>query len=109
MSERKQPSTAPPPFDPAEYAKTADSALRAGSDYKPTTQLVPPPLNRRVRLAMPLLDLAWFELSSQAQALAERIDGTTTLLELMEANLSPEILRAVAELHDARLLVYEEK
>jgi hypothetical protein len=109
VPERKQPSTAPPPFDPEDYAKSADSALRGGSDYKLTTQLAPPPLNRRVRLAVPLLDLAWFELSAQAHALAERIDGTTTLLEMMEASLSPEILRAVAELHDARLLLYEEK
>jgi hypothetical protein len=105
----KQPTTAPPPFDPDEYAKSADTALRAGADHNPTTRLAPPPLNRRVSLAVPVEDLAWFDLSAAAQALIERIDGTTTLLEMMEAVRSPEVLRAVAELHDARLLVYEKK
>jgi hypothetical protein len=109
VADPKQPTTAPPPFDPAEYAKNADSALRRGPDNKPTTQLSPPPLNRRVRLAVPVADLAWFDLSAEAQALVERIDGTSTLLDMMEATRSPEFLRAVAELHDARLLAYEDK
>jgi len=105
----KQPTTAPPPFNPEEFAKSSESALRVASDYKLTTQLTPPPLNRKVRLAVPEADLAWFEMSAEAKALLGRIDGTQTLLEMMEAVPSPEFLRAVAELHDARLLAYEEK
>jgi hypothetical protein len=106
----KQPTTAPPPFDPEEFARSSESALRVASDYKMTTQVsTPPPLNKRVRLAVPEADLAWFEMSDEAKALLGRIDGKTTLLELMEAIPSPEFLRAVAELHDARLLAYEEK
>jgi hypothetical protein len=80
-----------------------------GSDYKLTTQLTPPPLNKRVRLAVPEADLAWFEMSEGAKALVGRIDGTKTLLELMETIPSPDFLRAVAELHDMRLLAYDEK
>ncbi|HEY3816357.1 MAG TPA: hypothetical protein VGL81_04255 [Polyangiaceae bacterium] len=108
MPDSKQPTT-PPPFNPEEFARSSESALRVASDYKLTTQVTPPPLNRRVRLAVPEADLAWFEMSAEARALVERIDGTTTLLELMEAIPSTDFLRAVAELHDARLLAYEEK
>jgi hypothetical protein len=105
----KQPTTSRPPFDPDEYAKSADSALDVASDHRPTTQLAPPPLNRRVSMAVPPGDLAWFDLSAAAMALAERIDGTTTLLEMMESVRAPDVLRALAELHDARVLVYEKK
>ena len=109
MPDSKQP-TSPPPFDPEEYAKSSESTLRVGSENRMTTEVVtPPPLNRRVRLAVPESDLAWFEMSPEAKALLSRIDGTQTLLEMMEAVPSPEFLRAVAELHDARLLAYEEK
>jgi hypothetical protein len=108
VTDSKQP-TSPPPFNPEEFAKKSESALRVASDSRLTTQLTPPPLNKRVRIAVPEADLAWFEMSPEARALLERIDGTQTLLELMEAVPSPEFLRAVAELHDARLLAYEEK
>lgn len=108
MTDSKQP-TAPPPFNPEEFAKTSESALRVASDYKLTTQLSPPPLNKRVRIAVPEADLEWFEVSPEAKALLTRIDGTQTLLEMMEALPSPEFLKAVAELHDARLLKYEDK
>jgi hypothetical protein len=37
------------------------------------------------------------------------MDGTKTLLELIEGNSSADVLRAVAELHDARLLSYDDK
>ena len=105
VPDSKQP-TAPPPFDPQEFAKSSESNLRATSDYKLTTQVAPPPLNKRVRIAVPESDLEWFELSAEAKALVARIDGTKTLLDLMEAVPSAEFLRAVAELHDARLLAY---
>jgi hypothetical protein len=110
VPDSKQPTTAPPPFNPEEFARSSESALRVASDYKLTTQVsTPPPLNKRVRLAVPEADLAWFEMSDEAKALLGRIDGKTTLLELMETVPSTEFLRAVAELHDARLLAYEEK
>lgn len=59
---------------------------------------------------MPLSDLAWFELSAEAVALAERLDGSMTLLDQMERSGAPAegLLRAVAELHEARLLAYED-
>ena len=108
MPDSKQP-TAPPPFDPAEFAKRSESSLRVASDYKLTAeQRTPPPLNRRVRIAVPEADLAWFEITPEAQALLARIDGTLTLLELMEQVPSTEFLRAVAELYDARLLAFED-
>jgi hypothetical protein len=101
-------STVPPPFDPEQYARDSDAAVRAVSDHTKTRQLAPPPLNKRVRVAEGAEgDLAWFELSADATALLARIDGTKTLLELMEGSPSTELLRAVAELHDAHLLVYE--
>jgi hypothetical protein len=108
VGDSKQP-TAPPPFNPSEFARTSESALRVASDFKLTTQVSPPPLNKRVSIAVPAADLEWFEVSAEAKVLLQRIDGTQTLLELMETVPSPEFLKAVAELHDARLLAYEEK
>jgi hypothetical protein len=107
VSEAKGPSTAPPPFDPEEYAKKSDAAVRIASDFKLTAQLSPPPLDKRVRLAVPETDLAWFELSPEAAAIVAQIDGTKTLFDLMEADPSPERLRAFAELHEAHILAYD--
>ena len=109
MPDSKQP-TAPPPFDPEEFARSSESTMPVASDSKLTTeQPAPPPLNRRVRLAVPEADLAWFEISLEAQALIARIDGTLTLLELMELVPSTDSLRAVTELFDAKLLAFEDK
>jgi hypothetical protein len=107
---KKGPSTAPPPFDPEAYARDSETALLGAPDMRRTTQRVAaPPLDKRVRLAVPFEDLAWFELSADALALAQRIDGTRTWLELMElAGGSEGTLRAAAELHDAKALAYEE-
>jgi hypothetical protein len=100
--------TNPPPFDPEEYARSSDEALLAAHDPRRTPQIMPPPpLNKRVRLAVPVSDLEWFELTAEAAALIARMDGTTTLLELMEGVSSDDVLRIVAELHDAKLLAYE--
>jgi hypothetical protein len=107
----RPPTTAPPPFDPEEYARSSESALTAASDFKLTAEVPsPPPLNKRVRINVPASDLAWFDLSADACALAERLDGTTTLLDMLEQPGAPEsdFLRIVAELHDARLLVYDD-
>jgi hypothetical protein len=108
VPEAKGPSTAPPPFDPEQYAKQSDALVRAASDFKLTAELSSPPLDKRVRLAVPETDLAWFELSPEAAAIVGQIDGTKTLFELMEADPSPERLRAFAELHDARILAYDD-
>jgi hypothetical protein len=107
---RKGPSTAPPPFDPEEYARDSETALQSAQALRRTTQkLVPPPLHKRVRLAVPLEDLAWFELSPEALELAQWIDGKKTWLELIEFVGSEEgTLHAAAELHDAKALEYEE-
>lgn len=109
MPEHKGPSTAPPPFDPEEYARESDAAIAAASDFKVTTKrIVAPPLNKKVRLAVPESDLDWFELSDVARAFLRQFDGTKTLLELMEGNPSPDLLRVVAQLHDARVFAYED-
>ena len=103
------PTTARPPFDPAEYARTAESGFLAHSDEKLTAQLpLAPPLNKLVRLAVPASDLAWFDLSPEALALCEHIDGTCTLLDLMEKPGLGTTLVTVSELHDADILTFEE-
>jgi hypothetical protein len=108
----KTPTTAPPPFDPEQYARDSEVALKTVSESDPrphSTAEVPPapPLNQRVRLNVPLADLAWFELSEGALALAERIDGSHTLLELLEGLAGKADVEAVAQLHDAGVLAYE--
>jgi hypothetical protein len=105
----KAPTTAPPPFDPEQFARESEVALRAADAPELlSTQKLPtaPPLDKRVRLGVPPEELAWFGLSPMAATLAGRIDGKKTLLELMEGSRSEEMLEAVAQLHDAGLLEY---
>ncbi len=111
-------TTAPPPFDPEQYARDPEMAMRTArparlskrpGDGISTTEIASaPPLNKRVRINVPPSDLAWFDLTDAALALAQRIDGTTTLLELMEAASRPGEVEAIAQLHDQGLLEYEE-
>jgi hypothetical protein len=105
----RTPTTVPPPFDPQEFARDSEFALRAApaSDMHATAEMPPaPPLNKRVLLSVPESELAWFDLSEGALALAARMDGTTTLNELLD---SPDHgLEAVGQLHDAGLLKFED-
>lgn len=113
--EGKTPTTAPPPFDPEQYARDSELALRASSTRStatPTSELrstaeLPsaPPLNKRVRVAVPVSDLAWFDLSEAALAMAARIDGTKTLAELIDGASELEV---IAQLHEAGVLQYDE-
>lgn len=59
-------------------------------------------------MKVPPTDLAWFELSDVARALAARIDGTTTLFEILESTATVDSLAAVAQLHEHGLLAYED-
>jgi hypothetical protein len=105
----RTPTTVPPPFDPEEYARDSELALRVAppaSDMHETAEVnTAPPLNKRVQLNVPLSELAWFDLSEDALTLAAKIDGTKTLHELMD---SPDCgIEAVSQLHDTGLLDYE--
>jgi hypothetical protein len=105
------PTTVPPPFDPQEYARDSELAIRVprpASDLHSTAQMgVAPPLNKRVSINVPVSDLAWFDLSEAALSLAEQIDGTKTISELLEA--APAVsLDAVGQLHDAGVLAFDD-
>ncbi len=107
----RTPTTVPPPFDPQEFARDSELALRVAdpiSDMHETAEMPPaPPLNKRVRLSVPESELAWFDLGAAAVALAARLDGTRTLHELLDQ--VPEIgLEAVGQLHEAGLLKFDE-
>lgn len=108
---KRVPTTVPPPFDPEEYARDSELALRAvppASDLRSTAEMsAAPPLNKRVSINVPMSDLAWFDLSEAALSLAERIDGTKTISELMEAAPAAS-LDAVGQLHDAGVLAFDE-
>jgi len=104
------PTTVPPPFDPEEYARDSELAIRVSppaSDLHKTAEMPPaPPLNKPVSLNVPLSDLAWFELAESALELARRMDGKKTLSELLD--ISPPLgLEAVGQLHDAGVLKYD--
>jgi hypothetical protein len=58
-------------------------------------------------MAVPASDLDWFGLSEDAMSFTQRIDGTTTLLELMEGAQDEKTLNVIAELHDAGVLAFE--
>jgi hypothetical protein len=105
--------TAPPPFDPEEYARDSEMLLRAAKpaqgDLLSTAQLpAAPPLNKRVRMTVPPADLEWFDLSETARALVGRIDGTRTLFEIIEGAGIADAVAAIAQLHDNGLLAYED-
>jgi hypothetical protein len=106
----RSPTTVPPPFDPEEYARDSELAIRVrpASDLHSTAQMgAAPPLNKRVSIKVPMSDLAWFDLSDAALSLAEQIDGTKTISELLEA--APAVnLEAVGQLHDAGVLAFDD-
>ncbi len=87
-------------FDPVHGTRTAER-----DPMEKTTTKLPkaPPLERRVSVAAP--DLSPFDLSDAARALAATLDGTRTLQEILDR--SPGAMPAVAELYDARVLVFE--
>jgi hypothetical protein len=107
----RTPTTVPPPFDPQEYARDSELAIRVArpeTDLYSTAEMsAAPPLNKRVSIKVPMSDLAWFELSEAALSLAERIDGTKTISELLES--APAVnLEAVGQLHDAGVLAFDD-
>jgi hypothetical protein len=114
----RTPTTAPPPFDPQQFARDAELAI---STVRPanvpldesgrSTAEVPegPPLHKRVRINVPAAELAWFDLSEAAVALAALIDGTKTLLEIIEGGTIAGGVEAVAQLHGHGLLDFEDE
>jgi hypothetical protein len=96
--------TAPPPFDPEQYARDSETELEPA--LTSTKKVAPaPPLNLPVRLTVALADLAWYELSPAALELAGRVDGRRTGLELLEGGRE-EAFEAFAQLHAAGALSY---
>ncbi len=85
-------------------AKPAQPADLCSTEELPAA----PPLDKRVSMKVPPADLAWFGLSEAARDMAQRIDGTTTLFEIMEGVATADALAAVAQLHDNDLLEYED-
>jgi len=103
----KDATTERPPFDPDAYARNSEALINASRPISTAEVPTPPPLNKRVSMAVPAADLDWFGLSEEALSFTQRIDGTTTLLELMEGAQDEKTLNVIAELHDAGVLAYE--
>lgn len=77
-------------------------------EQRDTTQMAPlPPLTAVVRVTASSEDLAAYELTPRARALAAHIDGKKTMLDLLAFGNPAETIKALAELHDAGLLSYE--
>ena len=103
----KDATTERPPFDPDAYARNSEALINASRPISTAEVSSPPPLNKRVSMAVPSEDLDWFGLSEDAMAFTQRIDGTKTLLELMEGSQDEKTLNVIAELHGAGVLAYE--
>ena len=103
----KDPTTERPPFDPDAYARSSEALINASRPISTAEVPTPPPLNKRVSMAVPATDLDWFGLSQDALSFTKRIDGSKTLLELMEGAQDEKTLGIIAELHDAGVLAYE--
>lgn len=103
----KDATTERPPFDPDAYARSSEALINAARPISTAEVPTPPPLNKRVSMAVPATDLDWFGLSQDALSFTKRIDGTKTLLELMEGAQDEKTLGIIAELHDAGVLAYE--
>jgi hypothetical protein len=103
----KDATTERPPFDPDAYARNSEALINAARPISTAEVPSPPPLNKRVSMAVPAADLDWFGLSEAALSFTGRIDGTKTLLELMEGAQDEKTLNIIAELHDAGVLAYE--
>ena len=103
----KEPTTERPPFDPDAYARNSEALINAARPISTMEVPSPPPLNKRVSMSVPHSDLDWFGLSEAALAFTKQIDGSKTLLELMEGAPDQKTLGIIAELHDAGVLAYE--
>lgn len=102
-------TTERPPFDPDAYARSSEALITHARPISTAEVPSPPPLNKRVSMAVPATDLDWFGLSEAALSFTRRIDGTKTLLELMEGAQDEKTLGIIAELHDAGVLAYEKE
>jgi hypothetical protein len=105
----KEPTTARPPFDPDAYARNSEALISRAKPISTAEVPSPPPLNKRVSMAVPATDLDWFGLSEAALTFTRQIDGTKTLLELMEGAQDEKTLGIIAELHDAGVLAFEKE
>jgi len=92
----RAPVTVRPPFDPAQYARDSDRALRASE----ASGAAPPPpaLDLRVDavvedwvplLAIPRAELEWMDLKPLACTLLLRVNGCSTVREIAEASSIP--------------------
>jgi hypothetical protein len=103
----KDAPTERPPFDPDAYARNSEALINVSRPISTAEVPSPPPLNKRVSMAVPAADLDWFGLSEGALAFTQKVDGTKTLLELMEGADDEKTLNVIAELHDAGVLAFE--
>jgi hypothetical protein len=105
----REATTARPPFDPDAYARNSEALIARAKPTSTAEVPMPPPLNKRVSMLVPATDLDWFGLSEAALSFTRRIDGTKTLLELMEGSQDEKTLGIIAELHDAGVLAFEKE
>jgi hypothetical protein len=96
----RAPVTVRPPFDPAQFARDSDRALRASeASSSPSNDAPPAPaLDLRVDavvedwvplLAIPRAELEWMDLKPLACALLLRVNGCSTVREIAEASRIP--------------------
>ena len=96
----RAPITVRPPFDPAQFARDSDRALRASEESSSQSSDAPPApaLDLRVDavvedwvplLAIPRAELEWMDLKPLACALLLRVNGCSTVREIAQASRIP--------------------
>jgi hypothetical protein len=96
----RAPITVRPPFDPAQYARDSDRAIRASEASSNPPGAASPPLALDLRvdavvedwvplLAIPRAELEWMDLKPLACALLLRVNGCSTVREIAQASSIP--------------------
>lgn len=101
------PSTKPPP---STFVRTSEKEIRIAAAARATTAMRPlPPLMGRPRVVMEAEAIGWIDLSVGARALADRLDGKTTVLDLAEGTDAAvdAIFDALVELERAGVIVFD--
>jgi hypothetical protein len=115
MKRRKEPSTLPPPFDPAQFARDSDDALKAAPRVEPSseTRISPQPralddeswaasLVGTPRQMVPPSELRAHDLDPRIAFLLSLLDGVSDLETVVAASAMPRgealcVLRSLME------------
>jgi hypothetical protein len=98
--------TAPPPFDPQQYARESESRLRAAEVANPTRRITNV-LELVPSLKVASADLEWFDFTDLQSALVPFVDGEHSVASIVKRCGRPEleVMRGLLELAQLGVII----